>query len=168
VPESPPPDPDVPALQVLLGESALDVLTAAGAAAGFTVDEASVSQVRYVPGRHVTVQYRTKLTERSGQRSAPMLVATSGTDVPDGTPIVSADDVTIAVWRFPRDPFLPGLAAAMDETAAADLLTRLGARTITARLRARSYRATRRAVVEARSDAEVQELLAEGRRLLGE
>jgi len=154
VPESPPSDPDVPALQVLLGESALDVLTAAGAAAGFTVDEASASQVRYVPGRHVTVQYRTKLTERSGQRSAPMLVATSGTDVPDGTPIVSADDVTIAVWRFPRDPFLPGLAVAMDETAAADLLTRLGARTTTARLRARSYRATRRAVVEARSDTE--------------
>ena len=144
----------MPALQVLLGDSAVDVLTAAGAAAGFTVDEASASQVRYVPGRYVTVQYRTKLTEASGRSSAPMLVATSGIDVPEGTPIISADDITIAVWRFPRDPFLPGLAAALDEKAAVDLLTRLGARTTTVRLRARSYRATRRAVVEARAEAE--------------
>jgi len=154
VPESPPSDPAVPALQVLLGESARDVLAAAGAAAGFTVDEASASQVRYVPGRYITVQYRTKLTERSGRRSAPALVATSGIDVPDGTPIVSAGDVAIAVWRFPRDPFLPGLAAALDQTAVTNLLTRLGAQTTSVTLRARSYRATRRAVVEARGEAE--------------
>jgi hypothetical protein len=144
----------VPALQVLLGDSAHDVLAAAGVAAGFTVDEVLVSQVRYVPGRHVTVQYRTKLTEASGRHSAPALVATWGIDVPEGTPMISAGDITVAVWRFPRDPFLPGLAAALDQTAVVKLLTRLGVQTTSVRLRARSYRATRRAVVEARGEAE--------------
>lgn len=154
VTQLPAPDPKVPALQVLLGESAIEVLAAAGGAAGFAVEEAVASQVRYVPGRSVTVQYRTKLTEPSGRQSAPMLVAASGVDVPEGTPIVSADDMTVAVWRFPRDPFLPGLASALDSTATANLLGQLGAPTQGVKLRARAYRATRRAVVEARGDGE--------------
>jgi hypothetical protein len=148
-----PHDPDVPALQVLLGESAVEVLSAAGNAAGFSVDEASVSQVRYVPGRRLAVQYNTRLTDSSGRQSAPMLVATSGIDVPDRTLIVSSGDTSIAVWRFPRDPFLPGLVEAVDPAAVAELLTRLGAPTRAVRLRIRAYRATRRAVIEARSEA---------------
>ncbi|MDJ0499196.1 MAG: phosphotransferase [Acidimicrobiia bacterium] len=148
-----PQDPDVPALQVLLGESAVEVLSAAGDAAGFDVEEATVSQVRYVPGRHVAVQYNTKLIDSSGRQSAPMLVAMSGIEVPDKTPVVSSGDISIAVWRFPRDPFLPGLVEAVDPTAVVELLTRLGAPTRDVRLRTRAYRATRRAVVEARSEA---------------
>lgn len=148
-----PQDPNVPALQVLLGMSAVEVLSAVGDAAGFYVDEAIVSQVRYVPGRYVAVQYNTMLTDSSGRQSAPMLVAVSGIEVPDGTPIASSGDASIAVWRFPRDPFLPGLVEAVDPTAVAELLTRLGAPTREVRLRTRAYRATRRAVVEARSEA---------------
>jgi hypothetical protein len=82
-----------------------------------------------------------------------MLVATSGIDVPAGTLIVSSGDTSIAVWRFPRDPFLPGLVEAVDPAAVVELLARLGAPTREVRLRTRAYRATRRAVVEARSEA---------------
>jgi hypothetical protein len=148
-----PQDPDVPALEVLLGEAAIEVLSAAGAAAGFSVNEATVSQVRYVPGRRVAVQYATRLTDSSGRQSAPMLVATSGIDVPDGTLMVSSSDTSIAVWRFPRDPFLPGLVEAVDPAAVVELLTRLGAPTRAVRLRTRAYRATRRAVIEAFGEA---------------
>jgi hypothetical protein len=154
MPQLPPPDPAVPALRVLLGDEAGDVLNAAVAEAGLTVDEASVSQVRYSPERSVTVQYRTQLTDADGATSRPMLVATSGLKVPEGPAVVADSAMSIAVWRFPRDPFLPGLTPALNAASARDLLERLGAPTRSVKLRTRAYRATRRAVIEATGDSE--------------
>ena len=154
MPQLPPPDPDVPALRVLLGDEARDVLSAALSDAGLSVDEVAVSQVRYSPGRSVTAQYRTQLTDADGSTSRPMLVATSGLKVPEGPAIIADSDMSVAVWRFPRDPFLPGLAPALNQTSALELLGRLGAQTTSMKLRTRAYRATRRAVVEARGDSE--------------
>jgi len=137
-------------LRILLGDDAADALTRVGG--GQVVERATVSQVRYVPGKSVTVQYRTRLTEPSGKQSKPMLVATSGLSVPAITRIGDAAGMEIALWRFPLDPFLPGLATALDEEAAVDLLAKLGAPTERVELRTRAYRATRRAVIEARGD----------------
>ncbi len=153
VPHELPPDREVPALRVLLSDAASEVLAAAGEAAGFRLEDATVSQVRYVPARYVIVQYNTRLTDSSGKTSAPMLVATSGLEVPDGTLTLSTDEVSVAVWRFPRDPFLPGLDVAVQPSAVVDLLTRLGAPTQAVQLRVRAYRASRRAVIQAHSDS---------------
>jgi len=154
MPQLPPPDPDVPALRVLLGDEARHLLSAAVSGAGFSVDEISVAQVRYSPARSVTAQYRTRLTGRDGTTSRPMLVATSGLKVPDGPAIIADPDMSVAVWRFPRDPFLPGLTPALNSTSAVELLERLGAETASVKLRTRAYRATRRAVIEARGERE--------------
>lgn len=149
----PPADPKLPALRALLGSDATDVLSAAGTAGGFEVVAAEASQVRYRPGRSVVVQYRTSIRDGNGQVSQPMLTATCGIDVGSDTPIVSGPEgVEIAVWRFPYDPFLPGLRSASNGPRVRELLQRLGAPTDTATLRVRAYRATRRAVVEARGD----------------
>lgn len=154
MPQLPPPDPHVPALRVLLGDEARDLLSAALSEAGLTVDEVAVAQVRYSPTRSVTAQYRTKLTDADGATSRPMLVATSGLKVPEGPAIITDSEMSVAVWRFPRDPFLPGLAPALSQSSAVDLLERLGAQTASVKLRTRAYRATRRAVIEARGDQE--------------
>ncbi len=126
------------------------MFAAAAEALGFTVDDLSTAQVRYLPGRSIVAQYRSRITQRDGTEATPMLVAASGVAVPEGTlQLTDADGTGIALWRFPFDPHLPGLAAATSPTRATELLARLGAPTTEVRLRVRAYRATRRAVVEA-------------------
>lgn len=56
----------------------------------------------------------------------------------------------VALWRFPHDPFLPGLPTAVDRDRVREVLDTFGAAEGTPVLSIRSYRAERRAVVEAR------------------
>lgn len=142
----------MPALEVLLGPDAPEVLSTGLSPAGGTVDEARLSQVRYLPGKSVTVQYRVKLRNGDGTTTEGMMVASSGLRVPEGTTLLESGDIRIAVWRFPNDPFLPGLAPASDPPRTADLLTRLGVPTDSVKIRTRAYRAGRRAVLQAGSD----------------
>lgn len=146
----PPPDPSVPALLTLLGADASTVFAAAENALGFSVEKLTNAQVRYLPGRSVIVQYRSRIAERNGSISSPMLVATSGVKVPPDTlRLDDGDGVGVSLWRFPADPHLPGLSAATSKSRTTELLERLGAPSDDVRLRVRAYRATRRAVVEA-------------------
>jgi hypothetical protein len=76
--------------------------------------------------------------------------------VPPGAATVVVDGATIHVWQFPHDPYLPGLAAAVNRAEAARLLRRLDLPHDEASgpaIRTRSYRPTRRAVVEVRPAA---------------
>ena len=153
VPIAPPPDPKVPALEVLLGSDAPDVLSTALSATDSVVHEARASQVRYLPGKSVTVQYRGTIRDAEGITRKGIMVASSGVPTPEGTTVLESGDIRIAVWRFPDDPFLPGLAPASDPPRTADLLTRLGIPTDSVKIRTRAYRAGRRAVLQAGSDA---------------
>lgn len=141
-------DPLVPAVKVLMGAEAGELLGAIVGQAGGRVRSHSISQVRYVPDRSITVQYRVDVLWGNGRPTREMIVAVSGIDVPPDTPIFSADGVEIATWRFPNDPFLPGLAVAADPARSAGLLAQLGAPTETTGVRTRAYRAGRRAVIE--------------------
>lgn len=146
----PPPDAAVPVLTALLGEDAQAILQSATGHVGTEVLAARPSQVRYVPGRSIVVQYDTRLRDADGRERSPMLVAVAGREVPAGVTIVGDGDGShIAVWRFPDDPFLPGLAAATSNSRAVELLHRLGTPTDRVRVRVRAYRASRRAVVQA-------------------
>ncbi len=143
-----PTDPDVPALGLLLGEDGVELATSILSAEG-TVSDVRVTQVRYVPGTSVVVQYRARVG-RPDRPSGPVtLVAASGLPVLEETPVISDGDTSIAVWRVPADPFLPGLAAASDPARVTALLERLGAPPGAAQLRTRAYRPGRRAVIEA-------------------
>jgi Ser/Thr protein kinase RdoA (MazF antagonist) len=141
-------DPSVPAVQVLMGPEAGELLGAILAQAGGRVRSHAISQVRYVPGTSITVQYRVDVLWGSGRPTREMMVATSGIEVPAGTPVFSADGVEIAAWRFPNDPFLPGLPVAADPARSSTLLAQLGAPTETTGVRTRAYRAGRRGVIE--------------------
>jgi hypothetical protein len=145
----PPLDAAVPALHVLLGSEAREVIAAGLATGGLRFRKSEISQVRYVPGRSVTAQYRVESITEHGKPVTSTFVALSGIRVPDGVPVLGADGVEIAFWQFPNDPFLPGLAAASDAVSVSRLLDSLGAETQDYTLRTRAYRAGRRAVVEA-------------------
>lgn len=144
-----PTDAALPALAVLLGPGAEDVLNAALDSAGARVVDARTRQVRYVPGRSIAAQYAVSVVWDDGRKTTETLVATSGGPPPAGAAVVETEGVQITIWRYPHDPHLPGLAAATDPARVGRLLSDLGAPTDIPRLRRRAYRPGRRAVIEA-------------------
>ena len=116
--------------------------------AGGRIKGFKISQVRYVPGRLITVQHRVEVVWSDGKPTTEVIVASSGLKVPEDIPVFATNDVEVAFWRFPNDPFLPGPPSVSDSTTAAGLLSQLGEQTNEAAVRVRSYRAGRRAVIE--------------------
>jgi hypothetical protein len=95
-----------------------------------------------------TARYHAEVTWPDGRRTDEVLGAATG-DLPDGALVLDDGERRVAVWRLPHDPLLPGLAAALDRRAVADLLADLGLGAGPVQLHLRAYRPTRRAVVEA-------------------
>ena len=139
---------DAGELPLLTGPDAADVLAAAVRVAGGELVSCRPRQVVHQPGRGTTVAYRSRVRWPEGAVKDETLVACTG-DPPAGALVLGDGADRVAVWRFPHDPELPGLAAACDEAAVAKLLdeTGLGGRPV--RLRTRAYRPRRRAVIEA-------------------
>ena len=144
-----PADPDLPELSLLLGPEAEDLLRGLLAELGARLVSSRIMQVRYVPGRSVTVQYRVEAEQHDGSKTREIFVASAGIEVPDHVPVLTADGIEIAVWRFPYDPFLPGLAPATDPDQIRGVLEQLGVKTDQVRLSTRAYRPGRRAVCRA-------------------
>lgn len=138
-------DPELPAVATLLSSCPPSPLSSAVATAGATLIEAHPTGITWWPGRSITVTYRARVALATGTENWE-LVATSGA-IPKGAVVVSDGTTEVAVWRFPHDPSLPGLAPAMDAVAAGELLDRLGAPGGKARTRRLAYRPGRRAVV---------------------
>jgi hypothetical protein len=105
-------DPYLPAVEILLGPQAGPFPDAVLDGTGSRLRSYAVSQVRLVPSKSVTVQYRAKLVSSTGGPQVVTLVAASGVKTPDGVPVFAADGVEISFGQFPNDPFLPGLASA--------------------------------------------------------
>jgi hypothetical protein len=141
-------DPELPELGLLLGESVSELIEAVTSQAGGRVLTARPSQVRYVPSRALVVQYKANIDWGGASGSEETMVASVGIRVPDHVPRVDTGDSEIAIWRYPFDPFLPGLAVAADPDKTSELLEILGAPNRAVRLRRRSYRPGRRAVIE--------------------
>ncbi len=142
-------DPELSGAALLLGTEAHSVLAAALEAAGERLHTSRPSQVRYRPGRSITVTYRAELDRRpGGMPSIATLVAMAGGDLPEGALTLEGGGITVGVWRYPNDPLLPGLRHVVDAGRRAALLADLGLDADVSGLRTRSYRPTRRAVVE--------------------
>lgn len=110
-------------------------------------------QTSYRPRRRFIVHYDCRV-EVAGKEVVWTVVAmAAATTLPEAT-IVERGDSRLAVWRFPHDPFLPGLPSAVDPYALRDLLDRFHVAPGDPVIVVRSYRACRRAVVEARVGAQ--------------
>ena len=137
-------------LRLLLDEEAGELLAAVAGAAGGTLASWRPRQVDHQPGRFTVVQYRTTITWPHGETTSETFVAATGERIPsNGAAIFDDGETRVAVWRWIKDPFLPGLLDAVDPGKVASLLDDLGIDGGTVQLRTRAYRPARRAVIEA-------------------
>ena len=93
------------------------------------------------------------VTRVDGRQTRESLVATTGSQIPDGATVVTGtvdgQDIPVGVWQWPADPALPALAWAASGGGVTARLAEHGVAAGPVRLRLRSYRPGRRAVVEA-------------------
>lgn len=144
-----------PGAEVLTGPGARGVLAAALEADGARLHGWAVRSVHQRGTSSVAVVYEVDLSDRGGQRRERLYVGHVTTrPVPPGAISLAVAGARIHVWRFPHDPYLPGLPAAVTPGRTARLLQRLGLDDEPdPAIRTRSYRPTRRAVVELRAAA---------------
>lgn len=139
----------------LTGVDAEEVLAAALAAADLRVGAWRLDSVHHRVGRSLSTLYAVRVVDAGGAEHDLALVAHVDTrPVPTGAVEVTVDDVPVWVWRFPNDPFLPGLPSATSTTRVRELLDRLGVVSGGVELEIRAYRPSRRAVVEVAVDGQ--------------
>ena len=127
------------ALARLTGPAVEGLLAAALEGTGERLLSWRVRSVDLRPGRDSTAAYEVRL-------SAPHRVRVLGAR--------TTRPGQVDVWAFPRDPELPGLLPATDETAVRSLLDLHGVEPGPVELHLRSYRPARRAVVEVRTPSD--------------
>ncbi|MDP8928316.1 MAG: aminoglycoside phosphotransferase family protein, partial [Actinomycetota bacterium] len=144
-------DPALPGMAALLGDEARSLLEVAVRALGAELVSYRPYQTSYRPGRRMLVHYECTVVLPSDVLATWTLVAMTATDgLPEGVLLLDGGSARVAVWRFPYDPFLPGLPSAVDHARVREVLDTFGAAPGSPLLAVRSYRATRRAVVEVR------------------
>ncbi|KKW63124.1 hypothetical protein AAV95_18905, partial [Mycolicibacterium elephantis] len=140
-----------PALNLLLGPHAPDVLAAALAQYGGELEHLQPGHVNVRPSGAATVMYWAAVRRADGSRTTEILAATTGSHIPQGAAVVAGEHlgepVEIGIWRWPQDPALPALAAATDPGVLREL--GLGTTEVT-EVRVRAYRPAQRAVLEVR------------------
>ena len=134
---------DVPGAPILLGTQAGTALAALVGEGGSRLVSFRPAQVVYRPGRRMAVVYDAVIDE-GVQRS---LVLHTGRGGPEGGTVIDADGLEIKGWALPFDPDLPGLRLWFDPAAREHLLAGAGIAG-PGTMRLRSYRPTKRAVLE--------------------
>ncbi len=142
-----------PALRLLLGEPAGALCAAALAPAGGRPTRLRATGAPLRPDGAATVRYTAEVTWADGRRTRELLVAAVGTAIPPGAALldgtVDGMPVPVGIWRWPDDPALPALAWAARAPAVATRFRELGLTDGPVRVRVRSHRPGRRAVLEA-------------------
>jgi hypothetical protein len=124
------------------------ILAAASEAAGVELQRARLRSVHHRARRSVSHVYEATLAVGGREREVLLVAHVDARPLPPGTFTLRAGDDEVAVWRFPHDPFLPGLPSAVHRPRVRELLDGLGAPAAEVSLRTRAYRPSRRAVVE--------------------
>ncbi len=142
-------------LQLLLGEPAGDLWSAVLGPLGGALRALRPTGVSLQPDGAATVQFSAAVAWGDGRETREALAATTGSRIPPGAAVLEGDSgggtVQVGLWRWPLDPALPGLAWAASAVATGARLRELGLGSTTPRLRLRSYRPGRRAVIEAQT-----------------
>jgi aminoglycoside phosphotransferase (APT) family kinase protein len=147
-------DPCLPAATWLTGPDACEVIGAAVTAAGGRLHRARPCQVHYRPGHEMVVRYRCEVTWPGRDRAPDTILAatTRHGALPATVPVVAETDagpLAVSVWRWPHDPVLVGLPAAVVGPSLAARLPALVGPVVAVEVVA--YRPTERAVVRART-----------------
>jgi hypothetical protein len=143
-------DPAVPAADVLLRHVQPRDLQAAVQSSGVDIRAASPSWVKYRPGRRIAVVYDAIVERRDGRSGKARLVAVADPNgVTGDAATVDLAGMPVAVWRYPRDPALPGLAEAASTKAVTRLLDKLHWPIVDLEVHSLAYQPTSHAVIEA-------------------
>lgn len=126
------------------------LLSTATRAAGGRLLTSQARSVHHRPERSRSVVHEAVIAVDDQRLEVLLVTHVDRRGFPDGALVLSAGDLEVAVWRFPFDPYLPGLASAISPERVRELLDQLGAVPGEVALRTRAYRPTRRAVVEVR------------------
>jgi aminoglycoside phosphotransferase (APT) family kinase protein len=112
-------DTALPAYEALSGPDAQELVGAAYASIGLTVEDLAVRQVQYEPGIALSVRYAATLrSPLTGQWWVePVTAAVDAHGAVPGALVVSDGHREVGVFRWPHDPRLPGLVRAADSTA---------------------------------------------------
>lgn len=137
-----------PGARHLEDEGAQELLAVAAAHAGAQLQHAHLRSVHARTGRSVSHVYEAVLRIDGQDREVLLVAHADRRALPDGAFALERDGDRVAVWRFPNDPFLPGLPSAIDPARVRELLDRLGVPEGDVTLHTRAYRPSRRAVVE--------------------
>jgi hypothetical protein len=143
------PDPAAIVGPYLTGPGAAEVLEAAVGATGLTLDAWRLDSVHNRVGRSLSTVYAARVLGPDGTTNDVSLVAHVDREVvPEGPVEVTVAGVPVWIWRFPDDPFLPGLPSATSAVRVRQLLDQLDVAPGAVGLEVRAYRPSRRAVVE--------------------
>ncbi|MCF6746114.1 aminoglycoside phosphotransferase family protein [Blastococcus sp. KM273128] len=146
-----------PSLQLLLGEPAGELWSAVLGPLSGRLRTLAATSVHLRPDGTATVRHTALVDWADGRATREHLVAATGSAIPAGAAVVEGaaggTPVAVGLWRWPLDPALPGLAWATSAAGVAERLGALGLHVPGPRLRLRSYRPGRRAVVEVTSPA---------------
>lgn len=147
-----------PHLELVTGQEVEGILAAAVAGVGGRILAWSPRSIHHQPHSTtacfgITVDWGARTSQET------LVVAAGGAAAAVGAPgvvLVGDGEQRVSVWRFPTDPDLPGLSVATDPRAALDVLCGLGVPGFSraqgsVRLRRRTYRPRRRAVVQVES-----------------
>lgn len=134
---------------VRLQQAGTELLERACAQAGVRLVGQSLRSVHHREGRSVSHVYEATLGHGDTTVAALLVAHADVRPPPDGALVLEHGGDRVAVWRFPHDPYLPGLPSAVDLGRMRELLDRLGVGPGQVHLRTRAYRPARRAVVEA-------------------
>jgi Phosphotransferase enzyme family len=143
-----------PALDLLLGPEAANVLSAAVAEYGCRLEDLRAADVDVDPtGAAVVVMYEAGVRRADDTCTTEFLGAATGIRIPAGAAVVGGEyrgePVEVGIWAWPYDPALPALPTATNPALLAESFRKFGLSTApTLDIRPRAYRPARRAVLE--------------------
>jgi len=146
-------DMSVPALDLLLGPDAANILAAAAGEYDAGLTALRVADAHVAPTGGVRVRYVADVRRADGSVRGEVFVAATGDRIPAGAAVLAGEfagtPVEVGVWRWPQDPALPGMAVAAHPARLAELLATAGLTVPPApRISVRAYRPGQRAVLE--------------------
>ncbi|HLT15797.1 MAG TPA: aminoglycoside phosphotransferase family protein [Acidimicrobiales bacterium] len=107
-------DPLLPAARHLFGDDAEDLVRVAVAHVGGELVELQPVQVQHRPGADLVVRYEAQVAWHGAPPRPETLLAAATTEgAPPGSLPLEADGLAAGVWRYPFDPVLTALQAAV-------------------------------------------------------
>ncbi len=143
-------EPALVAVRDLSLADATALLTTACDATGSTLVGVRPRGVHDRAPRSCSRVYDVTMSTDGVEREVLVVVHASSRMPPGDTLQLTSGSHLAHVWRFPHDPYLPGLAAAASRRSVRDLLDTLDVPDGHVTLRTRAYRPGRRAVIEVR------------------